>query len=119
MSHHSFIKGMVVIFLIAGAAAVYGLWHQGVPLWAAYLLSISLVTFLCYGFDKQQAKKGNRTRLPEALLHVCALIGGTPGAFLGQIVFRHKTAKRSFRLVFWLIVVLQCLTLGFGLYYRS
>ena len=33
--------------------------------------------------------------------------GGTVGALLGRWLFRHKTAKGSFRLKFWLVVVLQ------------
>jgi len=118
MSHQSIIKGILAVSLIGGLAVTYALWHQGLPLWVAYLVSVSLVTFLCYGFDKHQAKV-DRTRIPEAVLHVCALIGGTPGAFLGQMVFRHKTVKRSFRLVLWLIVVVQGLALTGWLAYRS
>jgi uncharacterized membrane protein YsdA (DUF1294 family) len=117
MSHQSIIKGIMTVGLIGGVAATYALWQQGLPLWAAYLVSAGLVTFLCYGFDKHQAKV-NRTRIPEAVLHVCALVGGTPGAFLGRLVFRHKTVKRSFRLVFWLIVAMQGLALAGWLVYR-
>lgn len=48
------------------------------------------MTFLFYGFDKNRAIK-NKNRVPEIVLHILALIGGTHGAFLGQKVFRHKT----------------------------
>jgi uncharacterized membrane protein YsdA (DUF1294 family) len=46
-------------------------------------------------------------RIPEATLHVAALLGGSPGAVVGQLLFRHKTRKRSFRIVFIAIVLLQ------------
>lgn len=36
-----------------------------------------------------------------------ALLGGWPGALLGQRQFRHKTKKLSFLIVFWLVVVLH------------
>ncbi|WP_147463771.1 DUF1294 domain-containing protein, partial [Pseudomonas amygdali] len=32
-------------------------------------------------------------------------LGGWPGALLAQQVFRHKTRKVSFQIVFWLIVL--------------
>jgi uncharacterized membrane protein YsdA (DUF1294 family) len=34
-------------------------------------------------------------------------MGGTVGAFLGQVLFRHKTKKWKFQLVFIFIVVMQ------------
>ena len=117
MSHRTIIRGVMAVVLVGGAAVICLLWRRGLPLWAAYLAGVGLATFLCYGFDKLQAR-AQRTRLPESLLHVGALIGGTPGAWLGQVVFRHKTVKPSFRRVFWLIVILQCLGLGLWFYAR-
>lgn len=83
------------------------LWHftNIHPLWI-YLISITLVTFFFYGYDKFQARN-NRKRIPELVLHILILIGGTVGAFLGQILFRHKTRKWKFQLVFISIVVVQ------------
>lgn len=75
---------------------------------ALYGLS-SVVTFFLYGFDKRRARKGGR-RIPEAWLHGWELGGGFPGAFLGQRVFRHKTRKVSFQIVYWVIAGLH---LGF------
>jgi len=48
-----------------------------------------------------------RTRIPEAVLHVVALLGGSPGALIGQELFRHKTRKHAFRLVLLAIFLLQ------------
>ena len=36
-----------------------------------------------------------------------AFLGGWPGAFLAQRQFRHKTQKVSFRIVFWITVILH------------
>jgi len=65
-----------------------------------------LITFFFYGYDKFQARN-NRERIPELVLHILTLIGGTVGAFLDQILFRHKTRKWKFQLVFISIVVVQ------------
>jgi uncharacterized membrane protein YsdA (DUF1294 family) len=43
----------------------------------------------------------------ERTLHLMAFLGGWPGAYLGQRQFRHKTQKMSFRIVFWILVVLH------------
>ena len=67
---------------------------------------MSVVTFAAYGIDKQQAIRAGR-RISERRLHQFALWCGWPGAWLGQQVFRHKTQKKSFRIVFWLIVLLH------------
>jgi len=36
-------------------------------------------------------------RTPESTLLMLAFIGGSPGAILGQQIFRHKTKKEPFR----------------------
>ena len=73
---------------------------------AAGLLLLSLITFLAYRSDKRRAEADD-WRIPESLLHFAELIGGWPGAFLGQRSFRHKTSKVSYQLVFWLIVLIH------------
>ena len=45
--------------------------------------------------------------LPQGRLHLLALAGGWPGALLAQQFLRHKSAKASFRTVFWATVVLN------------
>jgi len=79
---------------------------NGVDPVLAWLLVISLVTFLTYGYDKLIAGSG-RTRVPERVLLALAFAGGTLGALVGMWLFRHKTAKASFRLKFWLVVAAQ------------
>ncbi|MDE3060646.1 MAG: DUF1294 domain-containing protein [Pseudomonadota bacterium] len=76
-------------------------------------VGVNIAAFLLYWHDKQCAKH-HRPRVPEAILLGSALIGGSPGAFLGMTRFRHKTRKTGFRLRYWLIV---CLQLGALLYW--
>ena len=45
--------------------------------------------------------------MPEATLYLLTALGGSPGAFAAMRLFRHKTVKGSFRIVFWLIVAVQ------------
>ncbi|MBB4864041.1 uncharacterized membrane protein YsdA (DUF1294 family)/cold shock CspA family protein [Pseudomonas nitritireducens] len=66
----------------------------------------SVLAFLAYWRDKRKAEQG-LWRTPESSLHLLELLGGWPGAFLAQQVFRHKTRKLSFQLVFWAIVALH------------
>jgi uncharacterized membrane protein YsdA (DUF1294 family) len=63
-----------------------------------WLLTLSIVTFIAYGYDKAQAKGGG-SRIPEIVLHGLALAGGFLGGWLGRVVFRHKTQKASFTVV--------------------
>ena len=76
---------------------------------------LSLVAFVAYGFDKRRAQASGQ-RVPENTLHLLALFGGWPGALFGQRIFRHKTQKFGFRVVFWLCVTLH-LTVVSGIIY--
>jgi uncharacterized membrane protein YsdA (DUF1294 family) len=40
-----------------------------------------------------------------------SLIGGWPGAMVAQQLFRHKSSKASFQVVFWITVVLNSMVL--------
>ena len=65
---------------------------------------MSTLTFLAYRNDKQRARNA-QWRTSESALHTMEMLGGWPGAFLAQRRYRHKTAKVSFQLTFWAIVV--------------
>ncbi|MEK9952356.1 MAG: DUF1294 domain-containing protein [Curvibacter sp.] len=71
---------------------------------AAVYLLMSLCTYAVYAADKRAAQQG-RQRVPERTLHLLALLGGWPGAWLAQRRLRHKTRKTGFLLVFWLTVL--------------
>lgn len=72
---------------------------------AAYAL-MSVMTVCAYAHDKQAARRGDR-RTPEVTLHALELLGGWPGAFMAQRLIRHKNAKVSYQIVFWLIVAVH------------
>ena len=55
-----------------------------------YLAAVNLVTFTVYGVDKSKARRG-AWRVPEKTLFLLPLLGGSVGALLGMLVFRHKT----------------------------
>ena len=100
-----------------------------------YLL-LSLITIGAYGLDKWKAaragrgydngrsrggRRGGRTgggggggrggwggqRIPERTLHGLELLGGWPGALVGQQLFKHKRSKAPYMRVFWVIVLLH------------
>ncbi len=71
-----------------------------------YYLSINVFTFILYGVDKSAAV-ANAWRISERQLHLYMFFGGVLGAILGQKIFRHKTQKLSFRIIFWLLLIIQ------------
>lgn len=74
----------------------------------AYAGGISLLTYALYGADKDSAADRRSTwRASETLMHAFELAGGWPGAFLAQRRLRHKSAKISYQVIFWLIVALH------------
>ena len=81
-------------------------WEAGT--YAGVVLLGSLAAFLSQGMDKWAAKN-SLSRIPEKSLHMLELIGGWPGAHLGQQLFRHKTQKPSYRSLFLTIVAVHIL----------
>lgn len=78
----------------------------------AWYLLVSLLTIGLYGIDKWRASRsttrnGLSRRVPERTLHLIELLGGWPGALVGQQLFRHKRSKSAYMRVFWAIVVLH------------
>lgn len=71
-----------------------------------HLASINMTTFVAYGLDKKAAVRGE-WRVPENTLHVLEFLGGWLGALVAQKIFRHKTKKKSFRRIFWLMIFLE------------
>lgn len=100
----------LLVFAVVCALPLFGSLSFGlegiswIPL-AAYGL-ISVLAFFLYWSDKRKARS-DRWRTPENVLHAVELAGGWPGALLAQQVFRHKTRKVSFQVLFWVIVLLH------------
>ncbi len=96
---------LAVVAVLVGLALL-SRYAAGIGWIATWIIVTNAVTFALFGLDKWAARRGWR-RVPERTLHGCALAGGSPGALLGQGLFRHKTAKASFQVVFWIIVLVQ------------
>ena len=82
--------------------------------YAALTVLASLMAAVLFGVDKRRAIK-DRPRISERMLHATSLVGGWPGAYLAQQMFRHKTQKNAFRLTFWLIVLAHLVLIGYAL----
>ena len=100
------IYGSLVIFL---AVLIFGFaFYYHLNLWVAYFLAVNLITFVFYFYDKI-ISNSRLTRVPEIIFHLLAIFGGSPMALLAQKMFRHKTIKPSFQMIYWLIVIGQIL----------
>lgn len=106
-SHHT---GKLSYIAVAGFAAIFALvWLFVIPLpfWVVVLYGgMSLVTFVAYALDKRAAATDG-WRVAEGSLLALGLAGGWPGAIVAQQLFRHKTVKVSFQVVFWVTVVVN------------
>ena len=106
-SHHT---GRLSYIAVAGFVAIYamvGLFIVPLPFWVPLLyVGMSFATFVAYALDKKAAATSG-WRLAEGSLLALGLACGWPGAIVGQQVFRHKTVKASFQVVFWVTVVVN------------
>jgi uncharacterized membrane protein YsdA (DUF1294 family) len=73
---------------------------------ATYVAVINFVAFAAFGIDKMAARAG-AWRISEAKLLGLAFVGGSPGAYAGRHLFRHKTRKQPFSGELHGIAVLQ------------
>lgn len=80
--------------LFHSTAGLIGPWLTPLNL-ALLLIAVNFTAFAAFGIDKARAENGWR-RTPEAGLLRLALFGGTPGAYAGRRLFRHKTRKQPF-----------------------
>jgi uncharacterized membrane protein YsdA (DUF1294 family)/cold shock CspA family protein len=109
----SFTFAALFLTLVAGAA------FAGRLAFAVILLHLiaSAIAFCAYALDKSSARNGG-WRIPEGTLHLLGLMGGWPGALVAQRLLRHKSKKRSFQVVFWATVLLNCGAIGWLLLER-
>lgn len=106
--------GLVIVVSVT-AVLFYGL---GLDWLWAWLLSVNIATFGLYAYDKSAASRAGRSRVPERTLHLFALLGGTPAAWLAQQKLRHKTTKASFRRLFRSVLALQIAMLALWVFLR-
>ena len=65
----------------------------------AYIIAINFVTYLMFWYDKSIASDGNKTRIPEFILHSLSFAGGPFASLAAQKILRHKTQKLKFQLI--------------------
>lgn len=80
---------------------------------ATALAGINFAAFAAFGIDKWKAEAGS-WRISESTLLTLALIGGTPGAYAGRRLFRHKTRKQPFSGMLHAIALFQGFALAIG-----
>lgn len=80
-----------------------------------YFLIINIFVFFQTAYDKRQAIKGRR-RISEQSLLTFVFLGGTIGASLAMLIFRHKTAKFSYLWKFFGILIIQMLLIVYYFY---
>ena len=101
------IIGALAILAFTATYLLVELYWGPVPLWVLFLyLGVSGITFGAYAIDKSAARLRQR-RVAETSLILLGMLGGWPGAILAQQLLRHKTAKASFRAVFWVSVLIN------------
>ena len=71
--------------------------------YAAYLVLLSIITFIAYGVDKKKAESG-KWRTKEKTLLLLSFFGGAFGGYPAMLIFRHKTKGEHwyFTFVNWL-----------------
>ena len=77
---------------------------------AVYLFVINLAGFIVMAIDKSKARR-NKWRVPEAILFLFAIFGGSIGCLLGMRIFHHKTQKPRFYIGMPVILGIQVLVL--------
>ncbi len=81
------------------------------PLLLIWLAVVNSISLLAMGMDKFKARRG-AWRIPERRIWLLAWLGGSPGAWLGMQVFRHKTRHPAFSIGLPVLAILQILLLA-------
>lgn len=76
----------------------------------AYVFIINVLAFFIFCNDKHRAVYGKR-RVPELVLFFLALAGGSFGACMSMLMFRHKTGKKLFKIGMPVMLALLCIIL--------
>lgn len=82
------------------------------------IIAMNFLAFAAFGIDKAKAERGG-WRIRESTLLWLAFLGGTPGAYAGRHVFRHKTRKQPFSGQLQAIALLQVAAISWLLWHLS
>ena len=72
--------------------------------WFIAVSAISLITTI---YDKWASRHSKRNRVPEKMLFLLALIGGSVAMYLTMLAIRHKTKHKRFMIGLPAVVLLQ------------
>ena len=72
----------------------------------AYIVIVNIVAFCLYGIDKNAAIR-QKQRIPNRILLLLAVFGGSLGALAGMYTFRHKTKKWYYTITVPLLLMIQ------------
>ncbi|NMC51258.1 DUF1294 domain-containing protein [Candidatus Kuenenbacteria bacterium] len=75
-----------------------------------YLITINVLTFIIFVFDKQRSIYGG-WRIPEKVLWLLSLLGGSLGGIMAMEIARHKRRKANFYLIMYLIILAQAVAI--------
>lgn len=78
----------------------------GTKILIGYLIVMNITGFSIMGIDKQRAKR-HAFRIPEKVLFLASILGGSIGTWAGMYVFRHKTRHWYFVVGMPAILLLQ------------
>ena len=84
-----------------------------IPVAAAVLAVLNLISFGLMAYDKRCARAG-KWRVPEKTLFLAAACFGGLGGVLGMTICRHKTKHWYFRVFFPLMLAVQIALLAAG-----
>jgi uncharacterized membrane protein YsdA (DUF1294 family) len=96
----------IIAILLTAACWFALLQYTSLGVASSYLIAAGAISFLFCAYDKSVAGSGS-TRIPELVLLIWALIGGSAGLLVGMRLFRHKTKKASFQFFLIIVVVAQ------------
>lgn len=66
----------------------------------------NFISFILFGLDKYRARR-RLFRVPEKMLIMAAIAGGTAGALAGMYIFHHKTKHITFTIGIPVIMLIQ------------
>lgn len=72
-----------------------------------YLAAVSVLSCMAAVHDKISAKKG-KWRVPEKVLFLLAVLGGSAAMYITMLIIRHKTRHKRFMIGLPAIFILQC-----------
>ena len=76
-----------------------------------YFVAISLITIIVTVYDKKAANKWTKHRVPEKILFLLAILGGSLAEYLTMLKIRHKTKHKRFMIGLPIIILLQVISI--------